>query len=418
MAVEVEEDMSSNHAGSREYFFSILCIIGAFAILSSTMSKNPVLNPFAESLGTPEALMGVVAAASTLPGVLISLPAGLLSDILGRRKVLLVSSIVFASAPFLYLLIGSWWQLILVRFYHGFATAIFVPVARAAISEHYPSRKGEKISTFTSATIIGRSIAPFLGGFILSITVWNYHMLYIAVGFAGITTLFATLVLLKERDSAPKEYSASISSSGSRGERKRESIRGWREVSGNLGIMVASAIEAASYYVYGALEFFLSGYLKNIVHLDPSLIGVIMGMQLALIPVVSPFMGRFSDRVGRKIPIFLGLIVSGLPLIAIPYTTSFLPLLVISVTYGLGFSMVTSSTPALVGDLANKESYGVAMGFLASIMDVGQMLGSIITGIILATFGYSDSFISLGVILLSFCIIFNIHQKLTSQLRR
>ncbi|RLI41217.1 hypothetical protein DRO59_07525, partial [Candidatus Bathyarchaeota archaeon] len=37
--------------------------------------------------------------ASTIPGILISLPAGSLSDILGRRKVLLISSVIFASAP-------------------------------------------------------------------------------------------------------------------------------------------------------------------------------------------------------------------------------------------------------------------------------------------------------------------------------
>jgi hypothetical protein len=34
-------------------YFIALCVMGAFAILSSTMSKNPVLNPFAISLGTP-----------------------------------------------------------------------------------------------------------------------------------------------------------------------------------------------------------------------------------------------------------------------------------------------------------------------------------------------------------------------------
>jgi len=402
--------MTSGQAKSRR-FFLLLCVIGAFAILSSTMSKNPVLNPFAESLGTPEALMGFVAAASTLPGVLISLPAGSLSDISGRKRVLLASSVVFASAPFLYVFVDSWWQLILVRFYHGFATAIFLPVARAAIAEHHPSKRGEKISTFMSATIVGRGIAPLLGGIILSITIWNYRVLYLAVGVAGLTVLFTTFSL-KEEDNAPKERSAGTSSNGSQRQNRRlESARGWREVSKNLGIMVASAIEAAAYYVYGALEFFLSGYLKNIARLDPSLIGVIMGMQLALIPIVSPFMGKFSDRVERKIPILLGLMVSGLPLIAIPYTTGFLPLLVISVTYGLGFSMVTSSTPALVGDLARKDSYGAAMGFLATVMDVGQMLGPIVTGIILTTFGYYGSFISLGAILLGFCVLFSVYQK-------
>ena len=52
-------------------YFLILCIMGAFAILSSTMSKDPVLNPFAISLGTPADLTGVIAAASTIPGILV-----------------------------------------------------------------------------------------------------------------------------------------------------------------------------------------------------------------------------------------------------------------------------------------------------------------------------------------------------------
>ena len=61
-------------------FFLIICIMGLFAILSSTMSKNPVLKPFATSLGTPDDLLGIVVAASTIPGILISLPAASLSD--------------------------------------------------------------------------------------------------------------------------------------------------------------------------------------------------------------------------------------------------------------------------------------------------------------------------------------------------
>ena len=167
-------------------YYWVLCILGAFAILSSTMSKNPVLNPFAISLGTPADLTGIIAAASTIPGILVSLPAASLSDVLGRKKMLLVSTFVFASAPFLYLFVSVWWQLALVRFYHGFATAIFVPVAEATIAEHYPAKRGERISAFNSATAIGRGLAPFLGGSILFVTSYSFHTLYMAVGIAGV----------------------------------------------------------------------------------------------------------------------------------------------------------------------------------------------------------------------------------------
>ncbi len=409
------EKVIFKHKKYEDIFFITLCIIGAFAILSSTMSKNPVLNPFAESLETPETLMGFVAAASTLPGILFSLPAGSLSDHLGRKKVLFVSSIVFASAPFLYIFINSWWQLILVRFYHGFATAIFVPVARAAVVERYTSKRGERISTFTSATIVGRGIAPFFGGFILSITLWNFRILYLIVSIIGLAVFLMTLRFLKEQDDTSRVHLPKSSHSPSQENGESESTYGWKDVFKNLDILIVSSTEAGARYVYGALEFFFIGYLKDIAQLDPSLIGMIVGMQFIMVPIISPFMGKLSDRLGRRILILIGLMISGFPLIAIPYITSFFPLLTISLIYGFGFSMVISSTPALVGDLARKETYGLAMGFLATIMDVGQMLGPIITGLILVTFGYSSSFLSLGIILLGLGIFFSVYRKLIPQ---
>lgn len=380
--------------------FLILCLVGVFAILSSTMSKNPVLKPFADSLRTPEHLLGFIAAASTAPGILISLPAGALSDIFGRKKVLLASSIVFASAPFLYFFITAWWQLILVRFYHGFATAIFVPVANASIAQQFPTKRAERISVFSSATTVGRIAAPFLGGYILFVTNYGYHTLYLAVGTAGITTFVTTLLFLhgqKPYSKKPKPADETLTSV----------LGGWRKVAKSSGVAITSMVEASQYYAFGAVEFFLAGYLKEIAELDPFLIGIVIGGQLAIIPLAKPFMGRLSDRIGRKLPIVLGSIISGVPLAAIPFTTQFPVLLLISITYGIGFSLVTSSTPALVSELVEKEHLGIAMGFLSTIMDVGQTLGPIITGFILAaTLTYFTVFTSLTIILLISCLIF------------
>jgi MFS family permease len=382
-------------------FFLILCIMGFFAILSSTMSKNPVLNPFAKFIGIPEAdpLLGFVAAASTIPGILVSLPAGRLSDIIGRKKILLFSGIIFASAPFLYLLITSPWQLLLVRFYHGFATAMFVPVASAAIAEKFPSEKGAKMSTFSSITIAGRTIAPILGGYILSggyilpKSNWNYHGLYIAVAIAGICALFTALMLFRNESlkKMPEESSKGKSYFPS-------------------GIALVSLVEAAQYYTFGAYEFYLVDYATSPkIGLDALSIGIITGAQLAAIALVKPFAGRFSDKVGRKTPIVMGLIIGSVPLIITPFVNSFFELILISVVYGFGFSLATSSTGPLVSDLVSKEMYGTALGFLSTAMDVGQTLGPIITGFIFATaLGYFGAFISLGIILLVFSLVFSL----------
>ncbi|MCD6312254.1 MAG: MFS transporter [Thaumarchaeota archaeon] len=83
------------------------------------MSKSPTLPLFAQSLGLSESEIGLVAATSTIIGIVVNFSAGALSDIYGRKKLLVASGLFFASAPFLYLATTNAWQLALVRAYHG-----------------------------------------------------------------------------------------------------------------------------------------------------------------------------------------------------------------------------------------------------------------------------------------------------------
>jgi len=381
-------------------FFLIICVIGFFAILSSTMSKNPVLKPFATSLGTPNDMVGLVAAASTIPGLIISFPAASLSDIVGRRKLLLFSAFLFASAPFLYLFITAWWQLILVRFYHGFATAIFVPVTEATIAKNFPKKRGERISIFSSATAVGRAFAPFLGGAILFVTINDFQNLYLAVGIAGITAFVVTLLFPSEsKNQATHKPNCD-------GVTKRL-FKGWSELVRNRGVLVVSLIQASQYYVFGAVEFFLVGYLLEIVKLDLFSVGVIMGSQIVALIIARPFMGRLSDRVGRHAPIILGSFISSVFLLLFPFITLFPMLLFLSIGYGVSFAMVISSTSPLICDFVSSTMIGSSLGFLNTMMDVGQTAGPIISGLILASaWQYTGLFYSLSALLLFSCVIF------------
>jgi MFS family permease len=383
-----------------ERFFLILCVMGLFAILSSTMSKNPVLKPFATSLGTPDALIGFIASASTIPGILVSLPAASLSDVFGRRKVLLFSTFVFASAPFLYLFITAWWQLLLVRFYHGFATAIFVPVTEATIAEQFPAKRGERISLLSSATAVGRAAAPFLGGYLLFLTDYSFYTLYLAVGVAGVTAFAIALLFMAERKSAPVEPVAAKNAT-------RQVFHGWLQLAKNRGVLLVSFIQASQYYVFGAAEFFLVGYLTEVVELDAFSIGVIMGSQIVALIIARPLIGRVSDKTSRRIPIIAGSLVSCLILLAVPFIAQFPILLLLSIGYGIGFAAVISSTSPLISEIAPSSLIGASMGFLSTMMDTGQTLGPIISGVILATsLRYVGLFVSLSLILIVSGVVF------------
>ncbi len=365
-------------------FFLLIALIGGLAIFSSTLSKTPVLPLFAQSLHATPAEIGWIVMASTIPGILVSYPAGALSDYLGKQRVLLASLVVFATAPFLYLVIDTAWQLMAVRFYHGFATAIFGTVASAAIAERYTADRAARLSTYSSVTIVGRSIAPFLGGFLISLA--SYDAVYIACAISGVLAL-ATGLLLRDGTAAPAT--------------KPEWPHFWASLTTVLrdrGIMLVSLVEAAQYLVFGAIEAFLALFAASL-GIPAWQIGVILGVQLVSIVFAKPVMGRVSDRVGRRQVILPGLLIGAASVVLMPYAPSFIGLTVLSLVFGLGFATVTSSTTALVADLTKDGRFGSSMGVLRTVMDVGQSIGPVLTGFMVGVAGYGSAFTLLAAIL-------------------
>jgi MFS family permease len=166
-------------------------------------------------------------------------------------------------------------------------------------------------------------------------------------------------------------------------------------------------IQASQYYAYGVIDFFLAGYLQDVASLDSLLTGIILASIIGVAVFARPYMGRVSDRIGRRIPIVAGCIISSLPLLAIPFVTNFWVLLLLVGVYGFGFATVIASTPALICELTPRDVTGTCMGFLDMIMDVGQTLGQIISGLILATYlQYRGVFPLLTIVLLFSCVVF------------
>lgn len=371
----------------KESAFWILSIIGTFAIFSSTMSKNPVLPLFADSLGAAKQYIGIISAASTIPGILISLPAGSLSDIYGRKRVLKIALFIFASAPFLYLFVTELWQLALIRFYHGFATAIFGPVAVAAVAERYTTDRAARIGLFSSFTMAGRMVAPAAGGFLLAFG--SFSHVYAACAVGGVIAFILSFKIEDHPDLLKREPKV------------RDDLK---SIVKNKHIMTTNVVEACQYFTFGGLETFFPLYATS-VGLKTSEIGVIFSIQLVVTMVTKPTMGKLSDTWGRNPTIVLGLVLGGISLFALPHVTYFVWLGCAAAVFGLGLASVTASTSALVSDLC-KGSYGSALGVLSTIMDVGQASGPVVTGVIIAFLSYTAAFSFLALLLISAGLLF------------
>ncbi len=377
--------------------FLLLCLMGGLAIFSSTMSKNPALPLFIRSMGVPLSTVGFIAAASTVVGILVSIPAGILSDIIGRRRVILISMVVFATAPFIYLIISAPWQLALVRIYHGLATAILGPVAMAAVADTYEKGRGERMAWYSSATMVGRFLAPLVGG--LLIFGDNFYWVYLADGLAGVLALVAAIRLPL---SAKTSISTGTALKIQRNKYKDELLFIFR----HRGILATSGIEAVQYFAFGCVETFLPIFLKEKLGYSTWEIGILFTAQILAATLTKPIMGRLSDRYGRIPLISAGLALGGVTTGLLMFSPNYIVLIVLIVLFGLGLATVTASTSALVADLSTIYCRGGAMGILSSIMDIGQSAGPMVTGLLISAFSYKTAFGAVGIAIIIISLIY------------
>jgi MFS family permease len=137
-------------------------------------------------------------------------------------------------------------------------------------------------------------------------------------------------------------------------------------------------------------------------------IGAVLTVEVAALMLTKPFMGRVSDKVGRRLPIVAGLFAGAFSLFSLFLVKDALTLTFVLVFFGIAMAAVTASTSPLVADLSKEKSYGSAIGLLDTIMDVGQTLGPITFGLLLPVLYYYVSFALVGLLLLAFSLIFAI----------
>ena len=131
--------------------------------------------------------------------------------------------------------------------------------------------------------------------------------------------------------------------------------------------------------------------------------------------LTKPIMGRLSDRHGRVPIIISGLALGGIVTAMLAFTVNWFVLIVLVGLFGLGLATVTASTSALVADLSKAVARGSAMGLLSTIMDIGQSLGPILTGVFIGIFAgaaqYKIAFGIVGAFMIAASLLYGVFMR-------
>lgn len=360
-----------------------LAAIGFLGIFSTTISKNPVLPLLVDKLGGKSDVLGLISAMSPLTGILVSFPIGYMSDSIKKKKLLVISATIFVIAPLLYLVVNEPLWLIPVRFFHGMATAIMGPVATAMIVQMYEKNKAEKLGIYSSATLYGRTIAPLVGGLILSSGVSNslinFRLVYLTAFVASLPILI--MVILMPGNSEIKIKKVDF------GEMKQILMYFLNQ----RKLISTTAVEMATYFTYGVLEAYLPIFLIN-KGVQPSKIGLIFSMQIILVAISKPFFGKLADRIDKRRQILGGATLMGIAVILTSLSFDFVTTAGSILIYALGMSLSTIATGTYIAEQVDRDKQGSALGLLSSLMDVGQTFGPFLIGMIISVTSYNFGF--------------------------
>ena len=361
--------------------FGRLCAAGLLCYGSYAMCRSPLLPLLARELGATPPMVGLVVAASTVTGVLVKLPAGVWSDLIGRMPLLLTAAVIFTVMPFTYLLVGSLVTLIALRFVHGSATAIMGPVMSATISDLAPSsRRATWLSLYSTIQGAGQAVGPVVAG------------MFIARGRFDLTFVLAGLVAM----AAPVLIALSplppSSSMPAPPRSDNHFMRGIAEVIAERRILIASIAHASFFVINGTLNAFLPLFAMDRIGLDAVQIGWLFGLQTVTTLAIRPLIGIASDRLGRRGAIAVGLVGCGLSVVSISLSTSPVGLYAAVLIYATSVAVTTAATSAYITDVAPKARFGAAHGVFGTIYDIGDAGGPLVGGLLVQQWGYAPTF--------------------------
>jgi MFS family permease len=334
-----------------------LLFLASAVVLVDTMfyaAITPLLPHYVDEFDLSKAGAGVLAGAYATGTALGSLPAGLLASRVGVKRTVLfgmsslaLSSLAFAFAPSVGVLIAA-------RFVQGFGGAASWAGALSWLVGAAPrERRGELIGAAFAAAISGALLGPVLGGLA--------QLTSPEAAFSGVAVLAGALAVQAVRTPAARpERPGRLSDVAVALRDRRVRIGVWLIclpglLFGALGVLASLRLDAL-----GAGGVAIAAVWLCVAGLEAT---------------VSPVVGRISDRRGRLVPMLASLAGTAVLFVLLPLPDRLGPLVVLVLAAGPVIGVLWAPASALLSDGA--EAIGLDQGFAFALLNLGWALGQV-----------------------------------------
>jgi len=359
-------------------------------ILASTMvffdvafyaAIAPLLPDYVSEFGLSKAQAGILAASYAAGTLLASLPAGLVATWAGPRRTVIAGLLLLGCSSLVFGLANEIVLLDLARFAQGVSGALIWSGALTwLITTAPPERRGSIIGTALGTAVAGALVGPILGAIAAEIGT--------AAVFSGVLGIAVVLAAFAARlpEAGPPE---------------RQPLREVGATMLTRPILTATAFVAVPSMMFGAAEVLVPLRIDelgggHVVIAGGFIVGAALEAGLA------PIIGRYSDRVGRRIPFVIGIGICACAMVGIAVAQALGPVLAALILGSLGAG--TCFAPALTTLSETADLSGLHQGFAAGLSNMawaaGQTAGALVGGGVASAAGYAVPSLAIAALLL------------------
>lgn len=357
----------------------VFVLMGMFAMSSGARYTFGVtLKSLTEQFGWGRGALSAVVSLSLLLVSAFQIVGGWLADRFRPRLVLTVgfavSTLVLLGMSF----VTELWQVyLLYGFLGAIGFALASPVASTAmVNQWFRARsRGTALSLATSGVAVGQLLVTPIAAALLVSDGWQSSYRAIAL-FMGLIAFPLVVVLLRN---APLEQAAG--GDASRASKTADSEK----------TPLSKAIRTATFWEL-LIGVFSCGFTMSFasVHfvafasdmgMGEMVAGEVLGLSGAFSIIGAIIMGKWSDRIGRRIPLGVTYTLRALSFIILLFANNEATLFFFAVILGLSWTSTTPLSAAVTAETWGTRSSGFLFGVVFTFMTVGSSVGSFLAGL-------------------------------------